>query len=170
MQHHAMERALMTEKVTNLRLFSCRWDSVTKCSTGSTELDGKDHHSSWIKTSTFKKYYCYEYLYCLYHIANIHPTHTSWNKSVKNLKVGDEMKQNEWSVQEICNGKERGVGVRALPKFFGTIARSAFLVNTRSLFLPKCRPLNERFTIPFNNFGKNSWREYCSKLTTSRPF
>ena len=155
--------------MTNLRLFSCRWDSVTKCSTGSTELDGKDHHSSWIKTSTFKKYYCYEYLYCLYHIANIHPTHTSWNKSVKNLKVGDEMKQNEWSVQEICNDKERGWGWGPCPNFWHHCKKCIFGQYKESFF-PKCRPLNERFTIPFNNFGKHSWREYCSKLTTSRPF
>ena len=154
---------------------------MTKCSTGSTELDGKNHHSSWIKTSTFKKYYCYEYLYCLYHIANIHPTHTSWKKSVKNLKVGDKMKQNEWGVQEICNEKERGVGVRALPNFFGTIKRCIFGHNkdfSPPNAVPQTNVLQSHLTISVKILGENiaqSWiilvlLQYCSALFRHSEF
>ena len=35
-------------------------------------------------------------------------------------------------------GGSGGQGWRPLPIFFGTFSRSAFLVNRRSLFLPKC--------------------------------
>ena len=44
-----------------------------------------------------------------------------------------------WGKEYILSGIAGMMGGRALPWFFGSISRIAFLVNKRSLFLPKCQ-------------------------------